>query len=242
MNLFFLHKDPEKAAQLQADVHVIKMILETLQMICTSLHLCHSPLIWPFPLYKCTHKNHPSTKWIRYSVNNYIWALNHGIALCEEYTRRYHKIHKCHEYYVSLKKFPIPHFPPLSISSFDSDKISFNSIPDECEFVALAIADDVFKKCSRFSQNNELLAIETYISYYEYKRNMMKRQLTWYKSLYPPESLFQDISVQKKGERTTTVIGKHKRGFDDGYVDSFSHDLKPKRKRASILRYSYEFS
>ena len=41
MNIFYLHEDPVKAAKLQYNKHVVKMILESAQMLCTA-HRCHS--------------------------------------------------------------------------------------------------------------------------------------------------------------------------------------------------------
>lgn len=247
MNLFFLHENPVIAAQLQADVHVVKMILETLQMICTALHLCRSPFIWPFFLYKCTHKNHPSTKWVRYSVENYMWALNHGIALCEEYTRRYKKIHKCHKYYMSLTKLPAPHFADLSIDRFDTNKLSFKSIPKTCQFVAIAIADDIFHECAKFNENKELLAIETYISYYMHKMRTMKRKIKWYKSETPPLLFINVIDMPKPIESREQNTKIKKRKIDElstqkkkSKNQSQTYD-KPKRQVRRIVRYQHEF-
>ena len=48
MNIFYLHEDPVKAAKLQYNKHVVKMILESAQMLCTAVHLsikkCKEPL------------------------------------------------------------------------------------------------------------------------------------------------------------------------------------------------------
>lgn len=87
MNIFVLDKDPIKAAQLQCDKHVVKMILETAQLLCSIYPEGTAP-------YKRTHYNHPCAKWTRESWANYYWLYNHGIALCNEYTYRYNKIHK----------------------------------------------------------------------------------------------------------------------------------------------------
>ena len=60
-------------------------------------------------LYSATHVNHPSAVWVRQSKENYNWLANMLVALCEEYTHRYGKIHKvereglCH---VLLKNIP----------------------------------------------------------------------------------------------------------------------------------------
>ena len=91
MNIFYLDKDPRKAAEYQYNKHVVKMILETAQMLCTAHH-CVMGEDADVP-YKSTHKNHPSTVWARRSANNYEWLYHHFVGLCEEYTKRYGKKH-----------------------------------------------------------------------------------------------------------------------------------------------------
>ena len=62
MNIFYLDKDPVKAAQVQYNKHVVKMILESAQMLCTAHHVYGDPDSVP---YKQAHLNHPSTIWTR---------------------------------------------------------------------------------------------------------------------------------------------------------------------------------
>lgn len=92
MNIFALSKNPVEAARLQCDKHVVKMILETAQMLSTAHRELGSD-IDPNLLYKKTHVNHPSAVWIRKSNQNYQWAVEHFEALCDEYTFRYEKTH-----------------------------------------------------------------------------------------------------------------------------------------------------
>lgn len=87
MNIFVLSNDPIQAAQMQCNKHVVKMILESAQLLCTA----HAQDDVP---YKHTHFNHPCAKWVRESRANYDWLLSHALALCEEYTYRYNKEHK----------------------------------------------------------------------------------------------------------------------------------------------------
>lgn len=113
MNLFVLDKDPVKAAQLQCDKHVVKMIVESAQMLSTahrmldgemkrapsksgktmSKHWVHPDANMDGVLYKAVHMNHPCTVWTMKSNNNYNWHYVHFKALCEEYTYRYGKVH-----------------------------------------------------------------------------------------------------------------------------------------------------
>jgi predicted ATP-dependent endonuclease of OLD family len=99
MNIFYLHKDPTKAANAQYNKHVVKMILESAQLLCTA-HLIVDGDNANVP-YKATHKNHPSAIWARESLSNYYWLYDHMIALGKEYTKRYSKEHltiaKCKE-------------------------------------------------------------------------------------------------------------------------------------------------
>tara|TARA_Y100000401_G_scaffold115318_1_gene118835 strand:+ start:1968 stop:2468 length:501 start_codon:yes stop_codon:yes gene_type:complete len=93
VNLFYLHVDPAAAAQYQCDKHVVKMILETAQMLSTAHRELDGDENVPDVLYKRTHKNHPSTVWVRSEGAHYDWAYRHFAALCDEYTYRYGKVH-----------------------------------------------------------------------------------------------------------------------------------------------------
>ena len=100
MNIFYLHKDPVEAAKLQYNKHVVKMILESAQMLCTAHHeIMGDDANVP---YKRAHVNHPSTIWARRSAQNYVWLYDHFVALAQEYKKRYGKDHlsytKCEPY------------------------------------------------------------------------------------------------------------------------------------------------
>ena len=106
MNIFYLDKCPYKAAELQYNKHVVKMILESAQMLCTA-HRFYGNDNVP---YKTAHLNHPSTIWVRGSDEHYDWLYNHMLALGREYTKRYNKEH------LSITKCTQPLFcSPLGI-------------------------------------------------------------------------------------------------------------------------------
>ena len=89
MNIFILHEDPVCAAAMMCDKHVVKMILESNQILCTiARRLGHCAP------YRSTHKNHPCTLWVGASRQNWDWLVCHVRALCNEYTLRYGRIHK----------------------------------------------------------------------------------------------------------------------------------------------------
>ena len=114
MNIFFLDKNPKKAAEYMTDKHVVKMILESAQLLCTAHRVLdgrvkktvniasnRTKTDYVFfderekELYKATHINHPSSKWVREDRNNYYWLFEHFVALLKEYSFRYGKQHKC---------------------------------------------------------------------------------------------------------------------------------------------------
>ena len=198
MNLFFLAQNPQDSARLQADVHIVKMILELYQMLCTALRFAQNHFVWPFALCKITHKNHPTTKWIRFSAQNFMWAAQHGIALCEEYTRRYDKVHALESKIVSLYSLPMPHFQEHDVSDvFDTKKLAYHDIPEGLSFIPLAIADDVLPFNAEYDGEN-ILGISTYKNYYISKRYTMKRKMLWAKQDRIPKEFNTVKKVRKE--------------------------------------------
>ena len=93
MNIFYLHKSPTVAAQHMCDKHVVKMILESAQLLCTAHHTCPTNAERPEKFYKKTHTNHPCAIWTRNCIGNYKWLCDHAQSLLDEYTYRYGKTH-----------------------------------------------------------------------------------------------------------------------------------------------------
>ena len=115
MNIFFLHMIPSICAQLHCDKHVVKMILETCQMLCSAWHITDPEHEIYEPCYKLAHKNHPCSIWVRSSVDNYKWLCELGLELCKEYTYRYGKTHKSEEYIKDLA-LNIPPIPDIGFT------------------------------------------------------------------------------------------------------------------------------
>jgi len=94
MNIFYFDKDPVEAAKVQPDKMLVKMVLETAQMLSGAhRELDGDAYADEHSLYKSTHKNHPCSIWVRKSKENYEWLYEHFIALSEEYTERYERMH-----------------------------------------------------------------------------------------------------------------------------------------------------
>jgi len=113
VNIFALHPDPLVAAKSQCDKHVVKMVLETAQLLSTAHRLSplpgHSELPGVEALYKATHKNHPCAVWARATSGNYMWLERHLQGLLHEYTYRYGRTHKTERTVLPiLLALPIP--------------------------------------------------------------------------------------------------------------------------------------
>jgi hypothetical protein len=98
MNIFVTHKCPTASAKALDDKRVVKMVLESCQILNTVLIKLNKKGIG----YKATHENHPCVLWAAESFENYLWLLDHFDALVNEYYERYSKHHKCGEYYTEL--------------------------------------------------------------------------------------------------------------------------------------------
>lgn len=174
MNIFYLDEDPVKAAQYMCDKHVVKMIVESAQILSTAHRVLDGELKiievtkrkikklktgevidlgyitkkkkhyalknerLELNLYKATHINHPSCKWVRENADHYTWLYDHFVALCEEYTFRYSKIHKTEKNlgdHLDLSPFNISYTgrgtfkqPPLAMD--DKYKITGDAVID----------------------------------------------------------------------------------------------------------------
>lgn len=95
MNIFVLDMDPELCAQYHCDKHVVKMVLESAQLLSTAHRILDGDEnANSMALYKSTHINHPCSIWLRQSVHNYNWTYSLYFFLHCEYLFRYGKVHK----------------------------------------------------------------------------------------------------------------------------------------------------
>ena len=94
MNIFYFSDCPIESAQAQPDKMLVKMPLETAQMLSTAHRVLDGEEYADANgLYKTAYKNHPCTIWARESSSNYFWLYLHFVALGNEYTYRYDKTH-----------------------------------------------------------------------------------------------------------------------------------------------------
>jgi hypothetical protein len=108
MNIFYLDKNVTTCAEYHCDKHVIKMILEYTQLLCSAhwMNGKQAP-------YKLTHKNHPCSIWVRSSNNNYSYLLYLLFELHIQYLKRYNKIHKSMEHiqFLDMYRPSLPDIP-----------------------------------------------------------------------------------------------------------------------------------
>lgn len=81
-----LDTDIKTCAKFHCDQHVVKMILESVQIMCTALN--KKGITTP---YKSTHIKHPCVLWAEKSYDNFLWLTKLTLALNDEYKYRYHK-------------------------------------------------------------------------------------------------------------------------------------------------------
>ena len=91
MNIFVTDYCPVASAINLDDSRVIKMVLETTQI----LHMCIKQTDTTIPLYRPTHIKHPVVLWAKKNTRNTWWLYQHGVALLQEYSHRFGKIHAC---------------------------------------------------------------------------------------------------------------------------------------------------
>lgn len=104
MNIFVLDSDSYKSAEYHCDKHVVKMILESAQLLSSAHHVLGGNL---GGIYKLTHQNHPCAVWTRASSDNYSWLLDLSFGLVSEYHKRYgNKEHKTEAVLNTLRQIP----------------------------------------------------------------------------------------------------------------------------------------
>lgn len=147
MNIFALDEITPLAAQYHCDKHLIKMILETAQLLSTAHRILDGKMVvsktktgrnvkrWKLSddrediLYSATHINHPSAVWCRQNYAQYVWLWNLMHNLCKEYTRCFGKVHKC-ESIGLLSKLAIG---PINIKNSESFTYPTPAMPDYCK-------------------------------------------------------------------------------------------------------------
>lgn len=160
MNLFSTSECPDQSARWLVDRHVSKMGLEATQCLCTAYH--EQDIKAP---YRPSHKNHPTSIWIRASYDNFQWAIAHAHAIFDEYTARYGKIHKSQNI--------------LDWCEDNVSKLGFDSF--ELTPFAIAISEDsICRTLPEFDARNPINAYRLYVKFDKAHLHAWKRNKpTW---------------------------------------------------------------
>lgn len=145
MNIFLTSPDPVACAVALDDRRVIKMALETAQLLSVAIRLRCGYDELNDDVYGMTHYAHPCARWARKSMGNFLWLVDHGLALCDEYRHRYMKTHKsqgviefCRDYAIRAKG---------GYMTLDDVVFDFNSSADKhIEDVFLAYQTTMMRK------------------------------------------------------------------------------------------------
>ena len=155
MNIFVTDPDPVISAQTLCDKHVVKMVLESAQMLSTAWREPNDLRSSEFSskyadeheLYKTAHPNHPCSIWVRQARENYKWLYRHFVALCDEYTHRSGKSHAS-----ARLKGPLMWRPFRSSALLDAIEEPYGfvlAMPDEYK------SDDVFDSYRNYLINEK---------------------------------------------------------------------------------------
>lgn len=112
MNIFVLDRDIDKCARYHCDKHVVKMILESAQILCSACYLAGEKAP-----YAPTHLHHPCVKWAAQSRENWCWLKRLAKALNDEYQYRYQHLH-AHKAYRAIRRLTPPNLPRLGLTPF----------------------------------------------------------------------------------------------------------------------------
>jgi hypothetical protein len=142
MNIFFLNRNIRKCAEYHCDKHVVKMTLESVQILSSAAQLngMNAP-------YKITHPNHPSVLWAQKSLNNWMFLWFLSAALNDEYKYRFRGI-------------DIKYFNPINKANFKDINLTDDIVDSKKDFINLVcdIGNNLVEKID-FTQIHEIQSI-----------------------------------------------------------------------------------
>lgn len=165
MNIFFLSYNIEHNAKYYCDKHVVKIILELVQMLY-SAHQTEADIRRikkeaPYNKsgkhgYRPAYTKHPMTMWVRETEKNYLYSVLLALNLCKEYTYRYNKEHSCEKHVFWL----LNNIPTFLEVKYSEDTIRLSFLPYLTK-VPICISD----KSLHLSDT-----VKSYRNYYNYEK------------------------------------------------------------------------
>lgn len=153
MNIFYLDENPELCAQYHTDKHVVKMILESAQLLCTAVNYYAGEQVTP---YKSTHINHPCSIWVRSSLANFQYVYELMYLLEQERKHRFNN-NVTHKSVLLLQQ--------IGISQLSKQYFPAVLQTESLTFPALAMPE-------QYRTNNP---VESYRRYYTYEKKHLHK-------------------------------------------------------------------
>ena len=125
MNIFVLDRDIRQCAQYHCDQHVSKMVLESVQILCTALN--KRGFVAP---YRSTHSKHPCVLWAEESYDNFRWLRELAIELNTEYRCRYQR-EQDHASIGVLSYIDAMRFESIGLTAFPQAMPQEYKVPDD---------------------------------------------------------------------------------------------------------------
>lgn len=133
MNIFVTDSDPKKSAIVLPDRHIVKMPIESAQMLAIAADYYGLGTLpkkdgTPYDVSSKSRKNHPCTQWVLKHIVHVNWLISHARELCEEYTLRYNKVHS------TIEAIEVAHikFSSIFAPHFSYEQLNFvRSMPDD---------------------------------------------------------------------------------------------------------------
>jgi hypothetical protein len=200
MNIFALGLFPEDAAADTGDKHVVKMIVESAQLLCCAKSHCDfggqqvplEALAWLVSdlekTYKNAHKNHPCAVAVRRCRKAFTWVAELALALCAEYTLRYGKTHATEPLLMALASASIdnPTGEPFS------PKTVVGTLPTRRGPIQLPLC--VTSECVCYNAAGEPDVIQSYRRYYI----LVKAAILSWKKRKPPRWFRRGLAAHMK--------------------------------------------
>ena len=142
MNIFVTDPCPIQSARNLPDKHIVKMPLETCQMLA----IIYSDWYYgvgklykqdgtPYRTQHGAFRNHPCTQWAARSPYNLAWLIRHGYALCHEYNLRYNKVHTCLDVIEQAERIYHKSFDNLMLSDASRKVTEFTrAMPEDLKY------------------------------------------------------------------------------------------------------------
>jgi len=151
MNLFILDENPIKAAQYNCDLHCNKIVLEAAQMLANCFEpdvLLHAPTTKAGTVRKHSYYNHPVSIWMRKTLSNLFWSIEHAYGLEEE------RLHRGYN----------PHHS-ITFIRWCADNFDKSVVPDGM-LTEFAVAISADKNCRKVDGFEYMNVVNKYRQYY----------------------------------------------------------------------------